>query len=460
VYGGCYNFVTGVDLMKLNEIVKNFLESEEFAVYAPILKEENWKKATPNKRLKFLNAINDKVREYIEELPDKVRMRELDPDSLQTFVFLEDMVVVDEDALNKTFNPYNILCQYFFEIAFVYYIDKTNEDEFVKTEKGRKMDVNTLESMTGEWDNLLPRYSEEFLYQPLTFEAWNVAHKITYSLMQHMHKTYGMDKYIGDTLTSLMLSSFDEQKRIERVEKNFKVMEENSRKCVEEQEKLEAYFDYMNDLDFDSISDEEFYSFFNSKILNISDEDTLQFLFMKFIERELKDCEGVEEILDNFAIGEHEEYGKYLYIKGRAIIVNTFQDAFFNVVLFVSNAKLAENKCPEFKDKKAIDDARLCYGYLIELQDEGGAVEVKYLENALSYYDYRSFMVNHYYEKIKKAIKNNKYYNEGRPYLNRVIDSRYEAYLDFAYGKTFEEVRQEQFVDLQEQYYKKVGGKR
>ena len=446
--------------MELNKIIKEFLESEEFAVYAPILKEENWKKATPKKRLKFLNAINDKVCEYIEEFPNKVKMGEFEPNALQTFVILEDMVVVNEEALNNTCNPYNILCQYFFEVAFVYYAAKTSDEEFVKTEKGRRMEINTLESMTGEWDNLLPRYNEEFLYQPITFDSWHVSNKIAYRLMQHMHKTYGMDKYIGDTLTSLMLSSFDEQKRRERVEKNFKVMEENARKCAEEQEKLDAYFDYMNELDFDSISDEEFYGFFNSKILSISNEDTLQFLFMKFIERELKDCEGVEEILNNFAIGEHEEYGKFIYIKGKAIIVESFQDAFFNVVLFVSNVKLAENKCPEFKDEKLLEDAKLCYDYLIELQDEGGAVEVKYLENALSYYDYRSFMINYYYEKIKEAIKNNKYYNEGKPYLTRVIDSKYEAYLDFAYGKTFEEVRQEQFVDLQEQYYKKIGGKR
>ena len=60
--------------MELNKIVKEFLESEEFAAYAPILKEENWKKATPKKRLQFLNIINDKVRGYIEELPNKIKM--------------------------------------------------------------------------------------------------------------------------------------------------------------------------------------------------------------------------------------------------------------------------------------------------------------------------------------------------------------------------------------------------
>ena len=124
----------------------------------------------------------------------------------------------------------------------------------------------------------------------------------------------------------------------------------------------------------------------------------------------------------------------------------------------MGNIKLREGLVTDIDDKKFLDEAKLCYEYMEELQSEERNVEVEYLANALVYYDYRSMVIDSYYKKIEKAIKNSKFYNKGLPAIDKADFSKYEAFLDFAYNKTYDEVKKEQFASLENRYNKKIGG--
>ena len=50
-----YNLGTGVDCMDFKDVEKRMYRDEEFLKYLPLLKEEYWKKASPNKRVKIFN---------------------------------------------------------------------------------------------------------------------------------------------------------------------------------------------------------------------------------------------------------------------------------------------------------------------------------------------------------------------------------------------------------------------
>ena len=159
-------------------------------------------------------------------------------------------------------------------------------------------------------------------------------------------------------------------------------------------------------------------------------------------------------------VGCHEEYGYFISLGGSLIMVENYNQAFLNLVIYVANIKLKEGMVKEISDQKFLDEAKLCYEYMKALQNDDGTVELEYLQNALSYYDFRNFMVDDCYKKIEKAIKNNKFYNGGSPALAKGDFSKYEAYLDFAYGKTFDEVKKLQFASLEDRYNKKIGGQR
>lgn len=444
--------------MDFKDVEKRMYQDEEFMKYLPLLKEEYWKKASPKKRIKILTELQRIINSVEPLFPLEIEACEFDSREHQNVIVTEEKILVNEELLNKTHNPYNVITNYLFELSIVNNLAMVGDAEFLKTELGRKMEINSQQSVTGLEENFLPRTSEKFFYQPITMEAERVANDIIFKLLQYMHRNYGMDKYIGEKVTGLMLNSFEMEKRKKKIDETFKEMEANSKRFLEEEQKMNEFFDYLDEVDFEKVSDEEFFSYFNTKVMNVCNAETICYLFGKMLERELKDCKHLDDILNEFTVGEHEEYGKFIYLGSAVVLVRNYSEAFFNLITYISNVKLRENLCTEISDKKFLDDAKLCYEYIIELQDEECCIAVPYLENALSYYEYKNIMIENYYEKIYKAIKSSKYFNDALPYMPRGDFSKYEAFLAFTFGKSFEQVKKEQFDYLEREVSKKFGG--
>lgn len=447
--------------MKFSEVEKRMYEDEEFLKYLPILQEKYWKKATPSKKLKIFEELQRIINEVEPNMPKDVFVEEFPVGEMQNIMVTEDCILINEDVLKKRHSPYDVFTNYIFELDIVNKFAMAEfDEEFLKTDLGRRIAINSQESILKDWDNYLPRTTDDFFYQPVTWEAKDTSNKMVYNLLRYMHKNYGMDGYIGAKVTGLMLSSFDSKESKEKLEEVFKKMEHNASKYDSEKERIENLFAYLNDCNLMELSDDEFYSLFNAKLINVYEDETIVYLFGTYIKRELGDFKEMETILEDLMVGCHEEYGYFISLGGSFILVENYNQAFLNLVIYVSNIKLREGLVKEITDEKFLDEAKLCYEYMKELQNEDGTIELEYLQNALSYYDYRNFMVDDCYKKIERAIKNNRFYNGGRPALDKGDFSKYEAYLEFAYGKTFDEVKRIQFASLEDRYNKKIGGKR
>ena len=446
--------------MRLVDVEKAMYEDEEFLKYLPLFKEEYWKKASPTKKLKFFQELQRIIHKVDPLFPEEVEIKDMGDDAEQNVMVTKEKIFIRDILLKKRYNPYDVFTNYIFELELVNNIALTDNEEFMKTEKGKMIEVNCQSSILGEWNNFYSRRNPDYFYQPIVWESTNATNVMAYNLLKYMHNSYGMDAYIGDKISGLMLKSFKDEKDRKKVLEVYKRMEENASKGADEAAKLEEFFEYMNSVDLDEVSDDEFYSLFNTKLMNVYNDETLAYLFGTYVRRELQGFEHLEEVLEELRIGETEDYGKFIYYGDKYIFVEDYKQAFFNLIIYVSNIKLRENINQPIKDEKLLKEAKDCYLYLLELQDEQGSVDIPYLANGLSYYEYRNSMIEYYYNKIKSGIKNSPYYNTGKPYLDKGDLSKYEAFLEFAFGKTFEEVKEEQLAILKNRYEKKIGGKR
>ena len=446
--------------MEFKDVEKAMYQDEEFLKYLPILQPEYWKKASPKKRLKIFEELQRIISSLEPAFSPNVIMDEIEQNTTGQNIFVsEDCIIINEKLFKKAYNPYDILMNYVFELEIINNFAKVIYDEdFASTEKGKMIVVNSQESVTGEWDNYWARNNDEFFYQPVTWESTLVARSFTYNLMKYMHKNYSLDSYMSSTLSGLMLSSFVEEKSKERVMKNYEKMKEKVAEGQLEEEKLDSFFRELNEEDVMEMSDDDFFAIFNSKVMNCIDDDTRVAFFRLFIKRELKDFKDVDEVVKNFWVGEHEEHGKFVYIGGILININNYREAMKNVLCFISNMKLRDGLCHEIDDEEFLNSARLCYTYITGLADENCCVEVEYSETASDYYEYRCRMIEHYYNKIQAAIKKSEYFSDTVPYMVTEKFFKYEAYLQYAFKKSFKEAKEDQLASLQKRYIQSKGG--
>ena len=446
--------------MNFKEVEKLMYEDEEFLEWLPILVEENWKAARPNEKLGFFAQLQRLVHKVNEIYPEEVAAVEMEPGVDQHIVLYDDCLYMDKMLFTRSISPYEIIANYFFELAIVDFFVLRNDEEFVKTELGRKIVINADESLIGEWDNYFGRKNENFYVQPITRESSKITRGILYNLLKYMDANYGMDKYIGSKVSNLMIGSFRDDKMDEETEKNFKEMEARSLKKPEEKKALDELKEYLNNADYENMSDEEFYGLFNKKIIGLLEFETVGFLVKKLAMRELKGHEKMNEILSNYGMGIEEDNGLYVDINNLRIYVNSYQQALHNFLISLCNLKLSEDRVTEIDDKEFLEEAKLCYGYMLGLTDGKGHMECDYLPSAFTYYEYRNKMCDIYYNKINEAIKKSKFYSDGSPCLYSGDFSKYEAYLQFAFGKSYDEVKKEQFEKLEKDFLAKNGGKR
>ena len=446
--------------MNFKEVEKLMYEDEEFLEWLPIIVEENWKAARPNEKLGFFAQLQRLVHKVNEIYPEQVAAVEMEPGVDQHIVLYDDCLYMDKLLFTRSISPYEIMANYFFELAIVDFFVLRNDKEFIETELGRKIVINADESLIGEWDNYFGRKNENFFVQPITRESSKIARGILYNLLKYMDSNYGMDKYIGSKVSNLMIGSFRDEKMDEETEKNFKEMAARSLKKLDERKELDALNEYLNNADYDNMSDDEFYALFNKKIIGVLELPTIGFLFKKFAQRELAGFEDLDKALANYGLGLDEEKGIYIDINELRIYVNSYQQAFYNFLISINNLKLSHGLVTEIDDKEFLEEAKLCYGYMLGLTDGKGHMECDYLPSAFTYYEYRNKMVDIYYNKINDAIKKSKFYSDGSPCTYAGDFSKYEAYLKFAFDKSYDEVKKEQFEKLEKDFLAKNGGKR
>ena len=438
--------------MDFSKLEKLMYEDEEFLEWLEILVEENWKAATPRERMGFFTQLERLVNKVDETFPLDIIAVELDPQEDQNIIFYDDSVYMDKRLVTRKINPYEIITNYFFELAIVNYVMLSTNEEFAKTELGKKICLNLDSSLLGDWTNYFDRRSENFFVQPLIRESSNIARRLAYNLLKYMDENYGMDKYIGSKISNLMISSFRNQKMQEDTDKNFLEMEARSLKKVQEKEDLIKLQKYLENVKWDELSDDEFYALYNEKILNVLETEAVGGLFSKYVQRELKGFSKIKDVLGNYALGEDEENGLYIDINNLRIFVKNYSQAFDNLIISLNNIKLAEGLDTGIDDEEFLNNARTCYEYIIEVMNDSAQFECDYLANAFSYYEYKNMMIAKSYNKIKEAIKKSDMFKDGKPCMSNADFSKYEAYLNFTFSKTYEEVKKEQFEKLEKQY--------
>lgn len=438
--------------MDFSKLEKLMYEDEEFLEWLEILVEENWKASTPKERLGFFTKLEELINKVDETYPLEVIATEMDPQEDQSIIFYEDCVYMDKRLVTRKISPYEIITNYFFELAIVNYVILSANEEFAKTELGKKICLNLDTSLLGEWTNYFGRRNENFFVQPLIRESAKIARKMTYNLLKYMDENYGMDKYIGNKISNLMIGSFRDEKMEEETNKNLLEMTERSSKKEQEKENLMKLQKYLENVNWDELSDDEFYALFNDKILNVLEIDAVGGLFSKYVQRELKGFEKLKDVLGNYALGEDKENGLYIDINNLRIFVKNYSQAFDNLIVSLNNIKLAEGLDTGIEDEEFLKNARVCYEYIIEIMNEESQFECDYLPNAFSYYEYKNMMVIKSYNRIKEAIKKSDIFKDGKPCMSNGDFSKYEAYLAFTFGKTYDEVKKEQFEKLEKDF--------
>lgn len=448
-----------MDFKKLEEAL---FEDEDFLRFLPLLMEKNWKKAKPTQRMRIFDEIQRVVSETDNKYPSLIGTEKFDEDEKQAIIFAEEYTLFNRSVFAKTINPYDIISNYFFELALCDMFERVKEDDdFVQTEVGKKIFVNCTVSKVGTFDNYYNRKSDKFFLQPIVRESVKITRKITLDILKYMNNEYGMDEYIGNTVSNIMASSFNQEKLDKETEENYKKMLDNMVVFENEMADLSNLNDYMNSIDLNNISKEELYSFFNVKIMNVLEWQTVSFLFKKFVEKELEGYELCAAVVNTVGIGiDEDEDVMFLAANGERYQIDSYVQGFYHLVCFLANVKLSEGLDTGVEDEKLVKDAKECYDYMFELRNEKGLVECDYLPSGFSYEEYKNRFLKLYYKKIEKAIENSKFFRDGAPALYSADFSKFEAYLRFAFDMGFEEVKEKQFNALKENYNKKIGGSR
>lgn len=448
--------------MDVKKIKKSLFSDEMFLTILPILKYDNWRKASYTKKLEFFKVMNKAVSRVSDELKDKVAsfdFSEMNDEVFeQNIVVAEKGILIDKSILTKKINPYSIIASYFFEL---FYVDKIEKGEYSKSSKYEKYKVNAAASIFKQWDNLYSRHNPEFNHQPITIDSNKESLSIVYDLLKYMHDNYGMDNYIGGELAGIMLDQFADTKNDKKTEDNYLKMKENYALLEKEEDNWKKVTDFLDDhQEFKDFSDEEFYSLFNDYLICGFDDEFRIEMYAEFVRRNIiNDEEKIKEFINNMKIGECEIGSVFMY--GDKAVATPLENE-FNIFMdkFLS-FKIANLLVHEIDDEDFILHANECLEYMNETKDkEDGTITCRYLGEAFSYIELKNKLINYYYDKINNYIKNSKIFSIGYPALRNPKFSKYEAYLKFAFNKSYEEVRKEQFATLKDEYLEKKGAKK
>lgn len=444
--------------MDVKKIEEALFKDETFLKCLPILQEKYWDKAVPSKKLEFFNIMQKCISSVDSYFPEKViRARDIFDDFPEQNILVgENKIVIKDSLFVKGINPYSLLSNYIFELAVERNYSMCDPEYQVKSEKRRRMIVNYCASMFGDWSNHFERESPKFHEQPITYEASLDLKKIMYDLVKFMHETYGMDKYIGEFVSNLMISSFSNEKIKEKVASNYKVMLERYKSINEDINKLTSLLDYY-EYNQDNLSDEFIFSLFNYKIITNLDANMRVNLYKWLCHKLLNGSEVEETYVEGINILTSKDGYNILAIGSEYFVIEEGYE--INKLMdYLAFAKIQNNLMWEIDDEKLKEEARECYKQVMVLKNEEGNVNLPYLSTAYPLSECKVAIINYYKKLIDECIKKNPLFNDGKSALSLLDDSKYEAFLQFAFNKSYDEVRKTQFEELQ-QAAKKIGGK-
>lgn len=446
--------------MKIRTIEKELYNDEKFLQCLPLLKEENWKKASPSQRLNVLRVIQNVISRVDDYFPNKViKDKELFyalPN--QNIAVCDQFVMVNDRLLTRTINPYTLISNYMFELAVErnYSVcDNVSNIDKVKNKKNKMMVVNYTSSMFGEWNNHFDRESKEFLFQPITHEAAKEAQIFTYDLLRYMHKKYGMDNYIGEHVSNLMISSFEDERKQKKVDENYKVMLDRCVKLEEEVQALDNLLEYCDE-HVNENNDNLVYSLFNKNVIcNLDDEFRLA-LCKWFCKRTLDGYDELDNLVNEMDIGKDDKGRNILLFGGAAFVVDEGYEV--NALMeHIINIKIDNNLLWEIEDEDFKKEAKECYDYFLTLKDDNGNIECDYMSKAYAYSECQIVLNNYYVDLINECIKENKIFNKGSSIISKKDATKMQAFVQFAFNKSYEEIREIQFKNLKERAIKKGG---
>lgn len=432
------------------------LYSEEFIDFLQMFREKNWKESKRTKRIEFLEKLYNLFVEVDETLPKKFEACDFEKLDIrgQCFCMTDEAFLVDPRFFNKESSPYALFYMLIFEVAlFKKY--NSNFENMETDEEEKRNYINTTMSYFADWCNLFARTDKEYYHQPITFYSERDAEKVVYRLLKYIHKTYGMDNELGNYMSALMLKEFNHEQEEKRVEENYKVMEDRFNRLIpKEREINEKIIDWLeeNISKLDQLDDKEFFGLLNNKFLFCCIESDKYYICKEFFKRTLKGWDGLDALMENFCLAD-SEMGRGIFIDGKMYFCewDDYPAALLNVAL---EYKYKHNLFFEVDDEKLIKEAIECSKYLsgIDKVDYYEYSDNAYASNELSYK-----VFEYYNNLIEKGIKDSKLLNYGFPLIGMSVFSKKELFLSYAYNKSYEEVKKEQFDSLKKQYEAKNG---
>ena len=443
--------------MNIRKIEKELYNDEEFLKILPILKEENWKSATVSQRMQIFKKLQQVIIKVEPYFSSKViREKELFEELIyQNVAVCADCILIKDELLSRTYNPYLVITNYMLELAIEKNYSVCDAPNRAKNEKEKSFIVNYASSMFGEWNNHFGRESKNFFFQPIVNEASKDAQLFTYDLLKYMHKNYGMDKYIGEQVSSLMTASFDNERKQKVVDENYKVMLERFEKINEEVDKLNKLIDYCNE-HIDEENPELLFSLFNYKVISNLDDTFRLNLYKWFCKTTLNGYKELDDFLNSMNIVKDEAGNNILIVGDKGIIADEGYEI-NGLMEYIASIKIENDLLWEINDEKLKNEAKECFSYFMKVKNDNDQVECVYMGKAFAFTECKIALINYYCELINESISKNEIFNDGHASLNKEDDSKLEAFAQFAYNKSYEEIKKLQFNALKEKVFRKGG---
>ena len=445
--------------MRIQDLEKALYNNEEFMRKLSILQQKNWDSAKPEERLAFFGIIQKQFAALNPKYSETVAICDLEGFGQKVLLGPQN-AVFEEDLFKNKINPYSIMFSYIFEIVLDNYLMDLENNDFSNKDIDERFIINYSDSnFSDSWNNYYDRLNEKFYYQPITDKAYDRTKDFLYRLLQYMNNNYGMDDYIGEEVSAFMLESFAASKKKKKVEDNYKIMEKNYKSLDDEADALEKLFEFIDNVeDFSELSDDDFYFFFNVKLIDKFLPELRLALYKEFVSRALKDFEDLEVLLDDLDLRNTDD-GSVLCVNG-AEMPTTIDHEFALIMELVMSVKFKTGILPEIENEEEKNEIIECYRYCYEIMDENGCVTLNYLANALPHIEAKNYLINYYHNKIMHSIENNNIFKGGYPLIVKGNFSKYDAYLEYMFNKNYEEVRKLQFEKVKKEYEIKKGGRR
>lgn len=447
--------------MKWEEIKQNLFEGE-FNYILEHLRETEWEKFTSKEKMSIfadlqymISSIDDTFCKDVYRVDFANSLGVTD----QKVICSSDRVLIDNSLVVKSkVNPYSLLTAYLFELTLYKKFVNVEKNKDLN-EEGKRIFINTRASYFEEWSNFYNRNSDKFYLQPIIFYSLRETNAFVYELAKYMNKFYGMDKYLNECVYNLMNYNFAMDEIVSKVEENYKNMEktyyDNKDHEIELLNEFDVYIkEKLNEIE--KFNDQDFYSLFSSKFINICNDSARVIIYGEFIRRALKGYERADELAESFQLGETKEYGPGFIFDNKFYACNIYNE--FDILIDrIIDVKLSNDLLDEVKDSKFRQRVVETYRWFEELGKRNETVTA-YTVNGYDYIECVYFYYDYYYKLVENALAKSKLFKGCKPVNNKGYFSKKEAYLSFVYDKKYSEIKEIQYNNLKEQV-NKIGGR-